>query len=47
MNLWFYFWTANSIVAGLAFALIALVVALRGMGDLRAMFAALRREADR
>lgn len=47
MNLWFYFWTANFIVAGLAFALIALIVALRGMGDLRAMFAALRREADR
>lgn len=42
MGFWYYFWTANIIVAGSAFALIALVVAIRGVDDLRHMFEALR-----
>ena len=41
MDFWYIFWTVNFIVAGSAFALIALVVAIRGVGDLRAMFATL------
>jgi hypothetical protein len=43
-----WFWTANFIVAGVAFACIALVVAIRGPGDLRAMLTALEndRKAD-
>ncbi len=42
MEFWFYFWTANVLLAGAAFALIALVVAVRGIDDLRHMFEALR-----
>jgi hypothetical protein len=38
------FWTLNFIVAGGAFALIALVVAIRGVADLRAMLKALKAE---
>jgi hypothetical protein len=37
-----WFWTANFVVAGGAFAGIALIVAIRGLGDLRAMLAALQ-----
>lgn len=44
MSFWADFWTLNFIVAGGAFALIALVVAVRGVADLRAMLAALRDE---
>jgi len=44
MRFWFYFWTVNLIVAGTAFAVIAAVVAVRGVGDLRRMFEALRPE---
>jgi hypothetical protein len=43
MRFWYYFWTANFIVAGLAFALITLVVLVRGSQDLREMFAGLKR----
>ncbi|HVW84728.1 MAG TPA: hypothetical protein VHB50_08600 [Bryobacteraceae bacterium] len=43
MLFWAWFWTINFIVAGSAFAAIALVVAIRGVGDLRAMLAALRK----
>ncbi len=42
MSFWAGFWTINFIVAGSAFALIAAVVAIRGVADLRAMLAALR-----
>jgi hypothetical protein len=42
MRAWYWFWTVNFVVAGAAFVLIALVVAVRGVGDLRSMFAALR-----
>jgi len=47
MSFWADFWTLNFIVAGGAFALIALVVAIRGVADLRAMLAALREEQGR
>ena len=44
MGFWATFWTLNFIVAGGAFALIAVVVAFRGVADLRAMLAALKAE---
>ena len=47
MTGWFYFWMACFGVAGSAFALIAIVVAVRGAADLRRMFAGLRRERRR
>jgi len=47
MAFWSWFWTINFIVAGSAFAGIALIVAIRGVGDLRAMLAALRADRDR
>ncbi len=43
MSNWYYFWVANFIVAGSAFALITLVVLVRGIQDLREMFSRLRR----
>lgn len=47
MNGWYYFWIANFLLAGSAFAVIALVVLVRGLRDLRDMFANLRAEAQR
>jgi hypothetical protein len=48
MGFWAGFWTFNFVVAGGAFALIAAVVAVRGIADLRGMLAALKAEqADR
>jgi hypothetical protein len=47
MGPWGWFWTINFIVAGSAFAGIAVVVAVRGVGDLRAMLAALKADRDR
>jgi hypothetical protein len=38
MKYWYYFWTANFILAGTAFAFITLIVLVRGIGDLRVMF---------
>ena len=40
---WYYFWTLNFIVAGSAFAVIAVIVTVRGIADLREMFATLSR----
>ena len=45
MNAWYYFWMANFFVAGSAFAVITVIVLVRGLGDLREMFADLRKEA--
>jgi hypothetical protein len=45
LRFWSWFWTANFIIAGSAFGGIALVVAIRGLADLRAMLTAL--EMDR
>ena len=42
MGFWYYFWTINFIVAGLAFVLITLIVLVRGTQDLRSMFARLK-----
>ena len=41
---WYYFWIASFAVAGSAFAFIAIVVTVRGIADLRQMFAGLRGE---
>jgi hypothetical protein len=38
MSRWLYFWVANLILAGLAFALITVVVIVRGIADLKEMF---------
>ncbi len=45
--LWYYFWVANFVVAGSAFLVIALIVTVHGIGDLRQMFASLREERER
>ena len=47
MNAWYYFWMANFVVSGSAFAIITLIVLVRGLRDLREMFAGLRAEAQR
>ena len=47
MNAWYYFWMANFLVAGSAFAVITVIVLIRGRRDLREMFANLRAEAQR
>jgi len=47
MNAWYFFWMANFVIAGTAFADIAIVVAIRGVKDLREMFANLRAESKR
>lgn len=47
MNAWYYFWIANFVVSGSAFAIITLIVLVRGLRDLREMFAGLRAEAQR
>jgi hypothetical protein len=43
MNAWMYFWTVWLIIAGVAFAGITLIVAVRGFQDLRSMFDGLRK----
>ena len=47
MDYWYYFWMANFVVAGSAFAVIAVVVLIRGIGDLRQMFSRLGEESHR
>ena len=47
MNAWYYFWMVNFLVAGSAFAVITVIVLVRGVRDLREMFANLRAEAQR
>ncbi|MDQ1474728.1 MAG: hypothetical protein QOJ99_6208 [Bryobacterales bacterium] len=42
MAFWSWFWTVNFIIAGSAFAAIALVVAFKGVADLRTMLADLK-----
>ena len=42
MGFWYYFWTVNFLVAGSAFALITLIVMVRGSKDLRDMLARLK-----
>jgi hypothetical protein len=43
MRYWFYFWTIAFLTAGSAFAVIAAVVLVGGIGDLRRMLAELRK----
>jgi hypothetical protein len=45
MHGWFVFWTLNFIVAGSAFALIAIIVLVRGLTDMRQMFARLEQKS--
>lgn len=45
MRWWYYFWVFDFLVAGGAFALILIVVAVRGFADLRSMLHALNQEA--
>ncbi|HEU5453561.1 MAG TPA: hypothetical protein VFU76_16305 [Terriglobales bacterium] len=44
MDAWYYFWMANFFLAGSAFAVIAVIVLVRGARDLREMFAGLAAE---
>lgn len=46
MIAWFYFWTASFIVSGGAFVIIALIVLVRGIQDLRVMFRNLRHNSE-
>ncbi len=47
MNAWYIFWMANFFIAGSAFAVIAIIVLVRGVKDLRDMLAGLRAEANK
>lgn len=47
MNPWYIFWMINLAVAGTAFVVIAIIVLIRGIQDLRQMFQNLRAEAGR
>jgi hypothetical protein len=42
IGFWRWFWMVSFGLAGVAFVIIAAVVAVRGVGDLRRMFEALR-----
>jgi hypothetical protein len=41
MSAWAYFWAAWLSISGVAFAVITLIVAVKGFQDLRAMFVGL------
>ena len=41
MNGWMNFWAAWLVISGVAFAVITLIVAVKGLRDLLAMFAGL------
>ena len=47
MTAWYYFWMACFFLAGSAFAVIAAIVLVRGIDDLRQMLAGLRAERPR
>ena len=46
ISLWKTFWTVALLVAGSGFAIVTLVVILKGGGDLRAMLRGLKRHRD-
>ena len=46
MSFWKAFWTVALLVAGSGFAIVTLVVVLKGGGDLRAMLRGLKRHRD-
>ena len=48
MNLWLVFWMVMLVVAGGSFAVITIIVSVKGFRDLRQWFASLNRQnADR
>jgi hypothetical protein len=47
MNYWYYFWLANFLIAGSAFAIIAAIVLVRGVRDLKEMFTGLRASREK
>ncbi len=44
MTFWWYFWSAWFVVAGASFVIIAAVVLVRGVNDLREMIRILERD---
>ncbi len=46
MKYWNLFWIANFILAGSSFAIITIVVAIRGTVEMRDMLVSLRREGS-
>jgi len=46
MRAWQLFWAAAVVIAAISFAGITVVVAVRGIGDLREMFDHLRQRRD-
>jgi hypothetical protein len=46
MRAWEAFWSVSLLVAGCSFALITIVVALKGFQDLRDLFRRLRHQED-
>jgi hypothetical protein len=46
MRAWQLFWAVSLLISGVSFAGITVVVAVRGIGDLREMFAHLRKRRD-
>lgn len=47
MTAWYHFWMASFVLAGSAFAIIAGIVLVRGIGDLRQMLSDLRVHRER
>ena len=46
MNIWLWFWMISLLVAGTAFVFITVVVAVKGVRDLRQWFSSLRRQKE-
>ncbi|HVN09638.1 MAG TPA: hypothetical protein VMV61_11720 [Patescibacteria group bacterium] len=47
MRGWELFWAVSLVIAGVSFAGITVVVAVRGIGDLREMFSRLRARREK
>jgi len=47
MNVWIDFWAVWLVLASVAFAVITLIVAVKGFQDLRAMFAGLKANGEK
>jgi hypothetical protein len=45
VEIWYYFWTSSFILAGTAFVIIAVIVLVRGIADMRQMFSKLETQA--
>jgi hypothetical protein len=46
MNYWYYFWISWLFLAGTAFAVMAVIVMIGGISDLRQMFSRLTHRSD-